>query len=179
MTRGVLAENIGRLFTLSEGLSPAQIYWTGVNGNTGTFTGSSGGTPYWGDYAMNNPMWLSSDQALLFTASGNYFRTSDLVYAGSLGGQMLSLSHSASASELVALAGTNSYFSPITYPDSLKRFTGSQLFPATDVRLPMVGGQQAYGLAVFHASDDRRVLVVQTGGATAQTSGLQYFVLIR
>lgn len=61
----------------------------------------------------------------------------------------------------------------------LKRFTGSLLFPAGDIRLPVIGGSQSYGLAVFHASDDKRVSVVQTGSNEAQASGIQYFLVVR
>jgi hypothetical protein len=179
-TRGVLAESLGRLFTLSEGLSPAQIYWTGVNTANGSFTGSNGASPYWGDYAMSNPLWLSADESLLFSASGNYFRTATLAFAGNLGGRVLSVSHSASAAELVALTSNAGVFgAPLSYPDMLKRFTGSLLFPADDLRLPLIASVQTYGLAVFHASDDRRVMVVQMGSNLAQAAALQYFVLLR
>jgi hypothetical protein len=180
VTRGVMSETLGRLFTLSEGLSPSQIYWTGVDTRNGSFTGSNGGSPYWGDYAMSNPLWLSADDTLLFSASGNYFSTSTLGYVGNLGSTVISVSHSASASELLALAGSGSKpGSPAGYPEVLKRYTGSLLFPAADVQLPLIGGQQTYGMAVFHTSDDKRVMVVQAGSNAAQASGLQYFVVQR
>lgn len=180
-TRGVLSESLGRLFTLSDGLSPSQIYWTGVDTSAGSFTGSNGQAPYWGDYSMSNPLWLSGDDSLLFTAAGTYFRTSDLSYAGSLGTRILSISHSASASEAVALASDASagWGTTTQYPEVLKRFTGSLLFPAADVHLPMIAGQQTYGLSVFHASDDKHVLVVQTGSNLAQGASVQYFVIVR
>jgi hypothetical protein len=181
VTRGVMSESLGRLFTLSEGLSPSQLYWTGVSTGSGSFTGSNGQSPYWGDYGMANPMWLSADESLLFTAAGTYFRTADLSYGGTLGGPMISVSHSASAGEAVALASNSLYSwgAATQYPSSLKRFTGSLLFPAPDVPLPMIGGQQSYGLAVFHASDNKRVMVVQSGSDQAQASAVQYFVVAR
>jgi hypothetical protein len=180
VTRGVMSESLGRLFTLSDGLSPSQVYWTGVDASTGSFTGSNGQSPYWGDYSMANPMWLSGDESLLFTAAGTYFRTSNLTYAGTLGGPMISVSHSASAAEAVALASNASYWgAPTQYPAALKRFTGSLLLPASDVPLPLIGGQQSYGLSVFHASDDKHVMIVQTGSNQVQTSGVQYFVVAR
>lgn len=180
VTRGVMSESLGRLYSLSEGLSPSQIYWTGVDPTTGNFNSSNGGSPYWGDYGMSNPLWLSADETLLFSASGNYFRTSTLGYVGNLGTAVFSVSHSASASELLALAGSSSNASPpATYPDVLKRYTGSLLFPEADVHLPLIAGQQTYGLAVFHTSDDKRVSVVQTGSNVSQASGLQYFVVLR
>jgi hypothetical protein len=48
-----------------------------------------------------------------------------------------------------------------------------------DVRLPLIGGQESYGLAVFHAADDRRVLVVQVGSNLPSVPGLQYFAVVR
>jgi hypothetical protein len=183
-TRGLLGEASGKLFTQSEGLSPQDVYVTTVDPATGTL-GSAFDSPYHGDYGMGNPLWLSADQGLLFTASGNYFRTSDMRYGGTLGVAVFSLSHSASAGELVALqnssAGGFSFSTqmPSQYPAVYKRFTGSLLFAANDVPLPMVGGAQSYGLAIFHAADDRKVMVVQTGSQLPAASGLQYFLLLR
>ncbi len=181
-TRALLGETAGKLFTQSEGLSPQDVYATTIDPVTGTL-GSAIDSPYHGDYAMGNPLWLSSDQSLLFTASGNYFRTSDMRYGGTLGAAMFSLSHSASAGELVALQNVSTGFffqqQPTQYPAVYKRYTGSLLFPANDVALPTVGGAQSYGLAIFHAADDRKVMVVQTGSSQAQASGLSYYLLLR
>jgi len=174
-TRGVLSESLGKLFTLSDGLSPAQLYWTGVNTANGSFTGTNGQSPYWGDYSVSNPLWLSSDDSLLFTAAGTYFRTADLVYAGNLGTSILSVSHSSAAAEAVALSG--SVYGQ--YPEVLKRFTGSQLFPAADVRLPLIGDAERALVAVFHNKDDKRVTVVQTGSNQAQARNVQYFLVMR
>lgn len=33
---------------------------------------------YWGGYPMNAPFWLSDDQSLLYTGTGDYFSTTDL-----------------------------------------------------------------------------------------------------
>lgn len=181
VTRGVMSESLGRLYTLSEGLSPSQIYWTGVAPATGAFNGSNGGSPYWGDYGMANPLWLASDDSLLFTAAGPYFRTADLTYAGTLGANMLSVSHSSSAAEALGLVN-DAYWAgglPTHYPSVLKRFTGSLLQPATDVPLPLFNGQPTYGLAVFHSADDKRVMVVQTGSDLPAASNLRYLLLLR
>jgi hypothetical protein len=180
ITRGVMSESLGRIFTLSEGLSPSQIYWTGVTPSTGAFTGSNGQSPYWGDYAMVNPMWLSSDNGLLITSAGTYYNTSTLSYGGTLGSAMLSVSHSSSAAELLGLASNSTYASGATqYPGVIKRYTGSLLIAQTDVPMPLLSGQQAYGIAVFHDVSDKRVMVAQTGSNLIQASGVQYFVLLR
>ncbi|MCE4557476.1 PKD domain-containing protein [Roseateles cellulosilyticus] len=180
VTRGVLSESLGRAYLLPDGYGSTS--WTAVNVANGSFPGSTGGTPSsaTGDYSMTNPLWLSTDESLLFSARGNYFRTSDLQYLGTLGGPVLSVSHSATAAEAIAIvnAAPNGSYSP-QYPEVLKRFTGSLLFPAGDIRLPVIGGTQSYGIAVFHASDDRRVAVVQTGSSDTQASGVQYFLVVR
>lgn len=178
VTYGVMSESLGRVYTLSEGMSPADVAWTDVSPAAGTFTGASGDSPYHGTYGMSNPLWLSGDDSLLFTASGTYFRSADLVYVGTLGSRAVSISHSATAAEALMLASDGTW-STTRYPEVLKRFTGPLLLPAADVRLPLVGGEQTYGLAVFHAADDRKVIVVQTGGSAVSGAGLQYLVLLR
>ena len=44
---------------------------------------------------------------------------------------------------------------------------------------PIVAGAQTHGLAIFHAADDRKVMVVQTGSNLPQASGLHYYLLLR
>jgi hypothetical protein len=171
-TKGIYSDINNKIFTISEGLSPSQIYAATVDPLTGLL-GSSSGSPYWGDYGMSDPFWLSADQSLLFTASGTYFKTADLTYVGKFGVSVLSLSHSSTAQEAVVLENNGSY------PSVYKRFTGSLLFPANDVPLPTVGGQQTYGLNIFHAADDSHVLVVQTGSAQRNAIGAQYFLILR
>lgn len=180
-TRGVYSERMQTIFTLSEGLSPADIKTAKVDATTGLLV-SGGEAPYHGDYGMGNPLWLSSDETLLFTGAGPYFRTSDLRYAGTLGAIMTSVSHSASAAEVLALP-TNTFFPvpgiPPRYSSVLKRYTGALLFPADDLPLPILFGAQTYGIAVFHMADDRRVLVVQAGSDVSLADGLSYFVIVR
>lgn len=180
VSRGVMSESLGRLYILGDSYS--SLSWTGVNTGNGSFTGATGQPPSssTGDYSMLNPLWLSTDESMLFNARGNYFKASDLQYVGTLGSNVLSVSHSTTAAEAVAVANNGTYGGSATqYPEVLKRFTGSLLFPAGDIRLPMIGGSQAYGLAVFHASDDKRVTVVQTGSNEVQASGVQYFLIVR
>jgi hypothetical protein len=178
-TRAIYADTAGKIFTISLGLSPAQIYAYSVDATTGNI-GTSSQSPYWGDYGMSAPFWLSGDQSLLFTGSGTYFNTSDLTYSGNLGVAVQSMSHSGTAQEAVVLAATNNYYyGPVTYPSVYKHYTGALLFPASDVSLPTVIGAQSYGLFIFHASDDKLVMVVQTGNAQANASGIEYYLLLR
>jgi len=179
---GVYSDVGQKLFWLSTGLSPAQIYASPIDPATGS-VGAATGTPYWGDFAMSAPLWLSDDQSRLFTASGTYFKTSDLTYVGYLGTSLFSLSHSSSADELVAFANPSGGYwytlTPSQYPQAYKRYTGSLLFPAADATLPIIGGKQSFGIAIFHRTNGAHAMVVQTGSDQASATGLQYFVIAR
>jgi hypothetical protein len=177
---GILADTKNKIFVISDGLSPSQIYDVTLDPASGYPTGNSG-TPYWGNYPMSAPFWLTGDQSLLFTSSGNYFNTADLSYVGTfnLNAAVLSMSHSSSAQEAVVLTASGSiYSSTLAYPSSYQRFTGSLLFPAAAVPLPLIGGMQAYGLAIFHTAADAHVIVVQTGTSLPNGSGAQYFAVL-
>lgn len=179
-TLGIYSDLNNKIFLLSQGLSPAQTYAVSMDAS-GNLT-SSTGSPYWGNYSMSAPFWLSGDQGLLFTSSGTYFKTADLTYQGTFGitGSLLSMSHSATAQEATLLVGTSGgYGQPMTYPSAYKRYTGSLLFPAADVPLPTIGLLQSYGLNIFHASNDSHVMVVQTGSSSSNASGAQYFLIDR
>ncbi|MEX8506542.1 PKD domain-containing protein [Leptothrix ochracea] len=174
-TRGAYADLIHKIFILSQGLSPLQIYAYPVDPFTGVITGPEVGSPYWGDYAMDVPFWLSSDERLLFTAAGTFFSTVDLSYVRSFGVTVQSMSHSATAQEAVVLAQG---LAP-NYPGFYKRFTGPLLFPAPDVTLPSIAGLPTYGIAIFHDSADRHVLVVQANSDLPGAAGADYYVMVR
>lgn len=96
--RAALQPGTGRVFGVTGGLSPAQIYRFDADA-TGALA-SSGGSPYWGDYPMGYPIWISGDGAQLLTAAGTRFRTQDLTYAGTV--SLPGASNSTSASLLWA-----------------------------------------------------------------------------
>ena len=73
------------VFLVELGLSPQQLYRYDINPATGAIA-SAAGSPYWGDYAMGSDFWISDDGAQILFTSGNRFRTSDMTYAGNLGG---------------------------------------------------------------------------------------------
>lgn len=176
-TKGVLSAVNQKIFFLSEGLSPADIHATALDPGTGA-VGTTVDSPYHGDWAMSNPLWLSADEGLLFTGSGTYFRASDLNYAGTLGVRLRSGSHSSSAAEAVILKQPE-FWETQAYPSVYKRYLGSLLFPADDVPLPLIGSEQSYGLAIFHRADDRIVMVVQTGSDQASGAGVRYYLVMR
>jgi len=78
-----IVAGLGLIAWAAVGNGPAWA-WIGVMPLATGLLGTSQGSPYWGDYAMGAPFWLSADQTLLFTSAGSYFRTSDLTYAGTL-----------------------------------------------------------------------------------------------
>jgi hypothetical protein len=180
---GVMADRLNKVFFMSQGLSPADISYFSYASDTNLVTGA-GESPYHGDYYMNTPLFLSGDQSLLFTASGTYFDTSTLRYAGQLVGvtSMLGFSHSSAAEEALVLQGTSgSPYYPYTpnYPSSYMRFTGPLLFQDTDLALPTINGAQSYGLQIFHSAGGSHVMVVQTGSNEPMSSLARYYVVAR
>jgi hypothetical protein len=181
---GIYSDVNNKLFVIASGLSPSEIYDITLDPATGNDIGY-GQAPYWGDYPMFAPFWLSGDQSLLFTAAGNYFSTSNLSYVGTfnIGGEVQSMSHSSALQEAVvlpAISGSPYYYAqPGQYPASYKRFTGSLLFPVADVPLPLVGGMQSYGISIFHDSSGKHVMLVQTGTSQVNGAGALYFLIVR
>ena len=179
-TFGAYSDIHNKLFFLSGGLSPSEIYYITLDPTTGNTTGG-GQAPYWGDYGMQYPLWLSGDQSLLFTAAGTYFSTANLSYIGNFNvGFVQSMSHSSVTQEAVVMTLTsNGYGVPVQYAPAYKRFTGSLLFAAPDVPLPLLNGQQSYGLWIFHNATGGHVMIVQTGTNTANGSGALYVLVLR
>ena len=126
--RGIFAASKNKAFVISNGLSPADISFFTLDPATGAIN-QAGDSPYHGDYAMGAPFFLSSDENLLFTASGNYFRTDTLQYAGkfSMTGFLQSMSQSVSANEAIVLSASydqsGNYPYPVVYEPSYHRFT--------------------------------------------------------
>jgi len=182
--RGILAASKNKAFLISNGLSPADISYFTLDGTSGAVK-ETGDSPYHGDYPMSAPFFLSADENLLFTASGNYFRTDTLKYVGkfSMTGFLQSMSHSLSANEAVVMGASynqnGSYPYPLVYEASYHRFTGSLFLPDTDIALPTIAGQQSYGIGIFHSGNDNHVALVQTGSATANAAGLTYYLVTR
>lgn len=178
---GVYDDVSNHIFVVWTGLSPVQTYSVALDSGTGLVTGTTG-SPYWGTYGMGAPMWLSTDESLLFTASGTYFSTTGITYVGTLGitSPILSVSDDSSIAEVVALTETQgTQYGSYTYPAAYQLYSGIPLFPQGSVPLPLVAGQQSYGLAIFHSSTDKHVMVVQTGSSQPNGQGAQYFALQR
>lgn len=176
-TGGVLAEASNQIFVNSGAIG---LYSLGLDPGTGQIASTGAETSYM--YSTCGPMWLSSNESLLFTCNGNYFSTSGLTYSGTLGvGSVISVSDDANIGEAVALTETESVSYPynFTYSASYHLFSGSNLFPQGTVPLPLVAGLQSYGIAMFHSSSDQHVMVVQTGTNQIGGAGAQYYALLR
>lgn len=171
---GVLASRLNKVFLMSWGLSPGDISYFSFDPARSKVT-VTGGSPYHGDHSMSTPFYLSSDESLLFTSSGTFFRTSDLRYVGRLDGiwWFRSASHSAARQELLVLPANSSL------PEAYTRFAGPLLLPDAELSLPLVGGQRSYGLKIFHSANDSHVVLVQTGSAQAGGAGAAYHLIVR
>jgi hypothetical protein len=156
-------------------LSPSDISFFQIDPATNQVI-RSGDSPYHGDYPIYTPLFLNESQTLLFTASGNYFRTDNLAYAGKLVGadSVRSLSHHAASEELLVLSSGLT-----TLPGTYQRYTGSLLLPESDLLLPTVSGQPSYGLGIFHSAAGRHVALVQTVTNELRGAGARYHLVVR
>ncbi len=179
--RGILVDQHNEIITAWTGLSPQQMFSVALNSGTGQVTATTG-SPYWGTYAMNTPFWLSSDENLVFTASGTFFNTSGITYTGTLGltAPALSIDDYVATGETIALTGVASNnFGVYNFPSSYLLYSGATPLPQGSVPLPLIAGVQSYGIALFHDSTGDHVMVVQTGSNQPNAAGVQYFAILR
>ena len=179
--RGILVDQHHEIITAWTGLSPQQMFSVALDSGTGQITGTTG-SPYWGSYAMNSPFWLSSDETLVFTASGTYFNTSGITYSGTLGltAPALSIDDDVATGETIALTGVaTGTYGTYNFPSSYLLYSGTIPLPQGSVPLPLIAGVQSYGLALFHDSTGKHVMVLQTGSNQPNVAGVQYFAILR
>ena len=176
---GVLVSSLNKVLVMSTGLSPSDISYFTFDPTTNAVT-QSGESPYHGDYSMSPPLFLSENESLVFTASGNFFYTDTLRYAGTFGlqqRQVISVSNSIAGDETLVLASAASYtWDPVVYPSEYHRYAGSLLFADGTVKLPMVEGKQSYGIKIWHNASGQRFALVQTGSAKQELS-VKYYVI--
>ena len=184
VTRGVFAATKNKALLISEGISPADIYYFTVDPVSGAIL-TTGDSPYHGDYPMSSPLFLSASEQLVFTVMGNYFDTDTLRFVGNLGlpGQMIAISHSDARGEALVMRSVyngSPYFAN-EYLTSYRRFSiaGSLLLPDVDIPLPVIEGQASYGLDIFHGGNGNHVALVQAGSAQVGASGVKYYVVYR
>jgi hypothetical protein len=171
---GVFADRLNKVFLVEQGLSPSDIDYFTFDPLTYQVT-DAGDSPYHGTYSIGSPLFLSEAQDLVFTDAGDYFRSDSLRFAGTLSGLswMRSMSHSAAAEELLALVWSTNY------PSSYKRYTGALFLPDADLALPLIGGQQSYGIQIHHSANGAHVILAQTGSADPEAVGVQYHLVVR
>lgn len=168
---GVYASTKNKVFLMSQGLSPADISYFTIDPATNGVI-AMGDSPYHGDYNMSTPLFLSENEDVLFSASGNYFYTSNLKYAGTFSTPVRSLSNSAAKDETLVIAGGSA-----GYPSSYRRFTGSLFFSDATIDFPLIDGLQSYGIKIFHSSAGKRLALVQTGSAALNGASVKYYTI--
>ena len=128
-------------------------------------------------------LFLSSNEDLLFTSSGSFYRTDTLALAGRLAytGTLQSLSHSSDPDEaLVMLTAPGSYPDyGNNYQASYKRYVGALFLPEPDLALPVINGAQSYGVQIYHSATGKHVALVQTMTAAAAGAGARYYIVTR
>jgi hypothetical protein len=181
--RGVYSSVNRKAFWTSDSFSEINYFSLDAGGVLTTM----GRSPYYSSYSATAPLFLSANEDLIFTGGGTYFRTDTLSYVGTLNLMGInSLSHSAAADEAIAMASSKDYdysggypYTLIhTYESSYHRYTGPLLFADTNIALPVIGGSQSYGMAIFHSANNNHVALVQTGGAKSNAAGLKYYAVV-
>lgn len=184
--RGIVAHTLNKTFVSSTGVSPIDISYFTINPASGALV-SVGDSPYHGGYSMGSPFFLSANEDLLFVAEGHFYRTDTLRYAGrlSMSGRILSMSHSSVSDEALVLTTMSpvdyngAYTGTLTYPSSYQRFRGALFLPDADIALPLIGGEQSYGLGIYHSTSNHHVALVQTGSASKDAAGIKYYLVTR
>lgn len=167
---GVYAPSKNKVFLMSQGLSAADISYFTINPATNGVI-AMGDSPYHGDYSMSTPLFLSENEDILFTASGNYFYTSTLRYAGTFSQRVRSLSNSTAKDETLLIKHETDY------PKSYQRYSGALFFADRSYDFPLIEGKQSYGIKIFHSAAGAPVALVQTGSAKSSSVGLKYYAL--
>jgi hypothetical protein len=182
--RGVFAPLKNKAFFVSEGLSPTDLSYFTVDALTGSLVGG-GDSRYHGDFPISGPLFLNASQDIVFTGAGTYFFTASLTHAGTLSnlpGAIRSLSHSAEQDELLVIGSTFDYsdfpFGEIL-ASSYSRYSSGLFSPQGSLGLPVLGGAQSFGIAVFHSSSGNHVMLVQTGNEKLRGAGASYHVVYR
>jgi K319-like protein len=181
--KGVLANRKNRVLFMAYGLSPSDISYFSFDPSNHNVL-NSGDSPYHGDYALGQDFYLSGNQDLLFTSTGTYFNTETLRYAGTLFSSIesiLHMTHSSTADEALVLQKTLTGSYPYTnvYQSFYRRFSGALFYEDANIPLPLVNGEQSYGIKIFHSANDDHVVLVQTGSAEELAPGAQYRIIVR
>jgi hypothetical protein len=181
--KGVLANRKNRVLFMAYGLSPSDISYFSFDPSNHHVL-NSGDSPYHGDYALGQDFYLSGNQDLVFTSTGTYFNTETLRYAGTLfspTNSILHMTHSSTADEALVLQRTFTGIYPYTsvYQSFYRRFSGALFYEDANIPLPLVNGEQSYGLKIFHSANDDHVALVQTGSAEELAPGAAYHLIVR
>lgn len=185
--RGVFVASKDKVF-LSQGNYSTLSYFTF---DPQTHAILTNGTVY-GDYNISSPFFLSPKEDILFTGNGTYFNADTLQYMGRFtfgsssssgsSNSMQSMTYSPTKAEVLLMESSFDYAYPgydTVYQDSYKKYSGELLFPAGSVSLPVIGGEQSYGIGIFHTAAGDPVALVQTGGAQKTTARPKYYLVYR
>ncbi len=162
--------------------SPAGIEKFDVS--TGPITNETN-DPYWGDYAMCAPTWLSPDQSRIYTGCATAFRTAvtkgfELTYYSTFAGldQILSLSTSSALNTIAVIPAISSFGYPVTInsnDNEIRLYTNDNQTPSGHMLMPdfQVNGTayQAHGKQLFFNSSSSDLYVVMQADSK---SGLLY-----
>jgi len=184
--RGIVSKLSNKIF-LKESHGLRGLKYFNLLSGTGKVS-TQGELPTRNDYTMHGfaPMYLTEDETILMTISGNFYNTETLQFMGNLtsvGGPITSMSNSREENETLLV-----YSSPILGPGdrmfpgyfpSYLRFTGNSMTPNGFVPLPLVDGQQSYAKHVYHSANGYHISLVQTMTQEMDAAAARYYVLAR
>lgn len=119
----------GKVFQQRDNVSPNDILQTTVNQSNGTL-GSLTDSPYHGDYGLGHPLRLFPDESKVIAASGVFFSTTNLTFAGSLGNSYVDLSFMGDQPCIIKATGSNTQVLFLAVDYSIERIevvTGAPL----------------------------------------------------
>lgn len=173
-----LQPGTNHVFLVELGLSPQQLYRYDINTSTGAIA-TAAASPYWGDYAMGSDFWISDDGAQILFSSGNRFRTTNMTYAGTLGGGSVQYAFapaapSAAAGDWIVQPANAPYAYPpdTTSDQSYRIYESTYLGQLEQVAHPKyVRAGTAYPVhgryLFFDAAGTRRLAVVQVDASAS------------
>lgn len=128
-------------------------------------------------------LYLSDNEDLLFTSTGTIYRSDTVKTTGKLAaaGTIQSLSNSTAINETLVMTSTAGSYPDYSqqYSSVIKRYVGALFVADTDLALPLIGGQQSYGIQVYHSTTGKQIALVQTVTNVRNGTGVRYYIVTR
>lgn len=180
--KGVYSEKNNKVIYTNFGLSPRDIFQITTDPVSGNAVSSSD-SPYHGDYAIGDRLFLNEQQDYVFTSVGTYFYAKNLNYGG-----QIKLEENQTIQSFVQDALTNNLNILTTEQEpwsnktkklfsTYSQYSGYGYGTVNKLAFPIINGQQSYGLNIFKDNDGKIFSLVQIGSNEPYTANLKYYVV--